>query len=291
MTPAFEIDIRLGQLSELTGMSPLLIRAWERRYGFPVPIRTAGGHRRYAAEQVEALRRAAALVRSGFRASDAIARARQGPVGERSAAPDGADVERLASLIIEADPGRALDHLRGNWLTIGFEPTFEERVLPALHLIGKRWQEGLLSVAQEHIATGVVMSWLGLVRAETAIRDLGPLRYLIATPDGEQHGVGMLGLELMLRTRSVAALALGTSIPVPDLVSEVVARRPEGVVLGILRTSLKRVVAEFVAALPDAHPTVYVGGSAAIRPLPSGVIPLAGRLSAIADLLAMPTGQ
>lgn len=284
-----EIDIRLGQLSQLTGMSPMLIRAWERRYGFPIPIRTEGGHRRYSAEQVEVLRRAAGLVRSGFRARDAISQARVGPVTARSVAPDNSDVERLASLIVEADPGRALDQLRGNWLTIGFEPTFEERVLPALHLIGELWHEGSLSVAQEHTATGVVMSWLGVVRAETAVRDLGPPRLLIATPEGEQHGIGVLGLELMLRARGVAALALGTSIPVPDLVAEVVARQPEGLVLGILRPSLKRAVAGIVAALPDPRPAVYLGGTGATRPLPAGVTPLGGGLAVIADLLASRT--
>ncbi len=41
--------------SELSVSVPTLL-SWERRYGFPQPTRTPGGHRRYTLEQVDQLR-------------------------------------------------------------------------------------------------------------------------------------------------------------------------------------------------------------------------------------------
>ena len=38
---------KMGTLAELTGLSPILLRAWERRHDLLCPERTAGGHRLY----------------------------------------------------------------------------------------------------------------------------------------------------------------------------------------------------------------------------------------------------
>ncbi|MDQ6692763.1 MAG: MerR family transcriptional regulator, partial [Candidatus Dormibacteraeota bacterium] len=150
MTPD---DLRLSQLTEVTGLSPELIRAWERRYGFPAPIRTSGGHRRYSREQAESLHRAALLIRSGFRAREAITRAQQ---AEERDLPSELAVEQsaeaLAGSLIAGNPARALSLLRATEHALGFERALEERVLPALRSIGKGWESGKLSVAQEHTA-------------------------------------------------------------------------------------------------------------------------------------------
>lgn len=285
-----EAAIRLDQLARLTGLSPVLIRAWERRYGLPVAERTEGGHRRYSRAQAELLRRAALMVRSGFRAADAVARARAGEEGPRAGgAGAGIGVEELTGLLVAGEVTAAIDRLRGAWQTIGFESALEELALPALAAVGEGWAGGTYSVAEEHVATGAVMSWLGAVRAELPARDLGPVRYLVATPEGEQHAVGVWALELLLRLRSVSAVALGSSVPADDLAREARRVGPEGVVLAILRPSLRRAAAAAAArlrALPDGGPVVYLGGAGARGPLPAGVQGLPPGMVAAADFLA-----
>ena len=41
--------LRIGELSQRTGISPELLRAWERRYGLLNPVRSSGGFRLYPA--------------------------------------------------------------------------------------------------------------------------------------------------------------------------------------------------------------------------------------------------
>ncbi len=285
---AAEAHVPLKQLSQLSGLSPILIRAWERRYGFPAaPRRTAGGHRRYTLGEVEMVRHAALLVRSGLRASDAIARARTG-----QALPAGAGAlssAQLAGLLLDEDPARALDYLRGATVATGFEATLEEMVVPALQAVGQGWEAGRNSVADEHVATGVVMSWLGSVRAELPPMDAAEPAYVIANPEGEEHAVPVWALEVLLRMRRVPVRALGASVPIADLVQE--ARRPglRGLVLAISRRSLRRQVgrvAAAVGALEGSRARIFTGGAGAVPPLAPGVILLPRTLTETADRLA-----
>ena len=48
--------LRIGELSKRSGVSPGLLRAWERRYGLLRPTRSAGGLRLYSAADVERVR-------------------------------------------------------------------------------------------------------------------------------------------------------------------------------------------------------------------------------------------
>src|ERR671915_17592 len=50
--------IRTNAAAELLGVSPNTLRSWERRFGYPRPRRTQGGHRQYDLAELEALRRA-----------------------------------------------------------------------------------------------------------------------------------------------------------------------------------------------------------------------------------------
>ena len=48
--------IRTNAAAVMLGISPNTLRSWERRYGFPKPQRSAGGHRQYSLTEIEALR-------------------------------------------------------------------------------------------------------------------------------------------------------------------------------------------------------------------------------------------
>ena len=39
--------IRTNAAAELLGVSPNTLRSWERRFGYPTPGRSPGGHRQY----------------------------------------------------------------------------------------------------------------------------------------------------------------------------------------------------------------------------------------------------
>jgi len=67
--------LTIGELAERTGVAAATLRSWERRHGFPVPARLAGGHRRYDAQQVALVAEVARLRRSGLPVPAAVASA------------------------------------------------------------------------------------------------------------------------------------------------------------------------------------------------------------------------
>jgi MerR family transcriptional regulator, light-induced transcriptional regulator len=89
-------NVSATRFAALTGVSRERLRTWERRHGFPVPLRVGRGPRRYALEDVQrvvAVRRAA---ESGVPIARAIA------ISGPEAAPEPLTVETFASLVDHA---------------------------------------------------------------------------------------------------------------------------------------------------------------------------------------------
>jgi DNA-binding transcriptional MerR regulator len=72
----------IGEVARRTGVTVPTLRAWERRYGLLLPVRTAGGHRRYRDEDVQRVLAVLDLVGQGW----AVGAAARQVAGRRSAA-------------------------------------------------------------------------------------------------------------------------------------------------------------------------------------------------------------
>lgn len=77
--------LRIGKFARRVGVSPELLRAWERRYGLLRPIRTEGGFRLYTDDDAQRVERMKRALDEGLSAAQAATRAQ---AQERS--PDGA---------------------------------------------------------------------------------------------------------------------------------------------------------------------------------------------------------
>jgi DNA-binding transcriptional MerR regulator len=71
--------LTIGQVAEQTGLSEPTLRAWERRFGYPAPVRDPGGRRRYPADQVEQLWEVNRSRKAGLSLEAAISRVSETP--------------------------------------------------------------------------------------------------------------------------------------------------------------------------------------------------------------------
>jgi DNA-binding transcriptional MerR regulator len=145
--------IRTNAAAELLGVSPNTLRSWERRFGYPEPRRSAGGHRQYELGELEALRRA---LLETHNISSAIEVARQRGEGPGSA-------HRLLEAFDRFDDQLADRFLEESLSLRSVERTVEEILLPAIdlaqdrdgreaeHEFGCRWATGWLH-AQRRVA-------------------------------------------------------------------------------------------------------------------------------------------
>ena len=127
-SPLFNIKAVVTQ----TGLKPDTIRAWERRYGFPKPKRTEGGHRQYTQRDIDTLKWLIDRQEEGLSISHAIdlwrSKIEQGenPIDDRNDAVR--EKSRVPVFNIE---GKQLDYLRQIWIDacLSFDREVAERVL------------------------------------------------------------------------------------------------------------------------------------------------------------------
>ena len=229
--------IRIGELSRRTGVSPELLRAWERRYELFDPDRSPGRFRLYSDADVHRVEAMRAQIAGGLSAAEA-ARHVLGPGDPasdpaRDAAPAIDEPVRELRLALEAfddaSAHAALDRLVAS---LSVETFLRDVVLPLLHEIGEEWERGELTVAQEHFASNLVRARL-MALGRGWGRGTGR-HALLAAPSAEQHDLGLVVLALLLRDRGWRVTFLGADTPVDTIADTSRRVVPEVIVLAML---------------------------------------------------------
>jgi methanogenic corrinoid protein MtbC1 len=252
----------IAAVSKLTGISCHAIRVWERRYGFPIPERTASGHRRYRAEQVEQLRRVAEEVALGRPIGEVMDDLRGGRLGPLPSSEHAEAPPIWETLLDDLARGAMAEAERAYRRLVGGLRPIEQiaRVLePALVETGERWFRGDLEVGQERVASGFLRRKTSelLDRAQAANPE--PKRVaLVGTPQGDRHEGGVLIVCVLLELAGWRALYLGTDLPVREYQRAVDRWRPDALAVSFV---LSRSINKRFEELSKLRGTrVFVGG-------------------------------
>ena len=256
----------LRSAARLTGLSPEVLRAWERRHRVVQPLRTPGGTRRYRASDFERLRLLKRAVDAGHR------------IGQLAGLSD-AELERLGSEPGATAPSRltetfaAIDALDAAELqrllsiqlsTLGPLRFGREIALPLVREIGERWASQRLGVASEHLTTAALRSMLGSALQPGAAALRGP-RIVFATLAGERHELGLLMAALTALGACANPIYLGAEVPVEELLAAVERSGAAVLALSVVTSppaEVARSLAALRAGLPaDVH--LWIGGSGA----------------------------
>jgi DNA-binding transcriptional MerR regulator len=253
--------IRIGELSRRVGVSEHVLRAWESRYRLLHPTRSPGGYRLYSAADEQRVRRMTELIAGGLSAAEAAGTVLEAPTGsiaDVAGVPE--DREALRHALDGFDePGAqaAMDRLLSR---LSVPAVLREVVLPYLHEVGQRWQQGTVSVAQEHFASNVLRGRLaGLALGWGA--GAGP-RAVLACPPGELHDIPLMVFGIALNRVGWRVTYLGSSTPLSELREAVDLTRPALVVLAAVVPSRFEDVAGELAELGSRHPLALAGAGA-----------------------------
>ncbi|HEY5658908.1 MAG TPA: MerR family transcriptional regulator [Myxococcota bacterium] len=269
-----ELTYPLRTAARLTGLSPALLRAWERRYGVVAPARTPGGTRRYTAADLERLRLLKAAVDAGHRIGQ-VAHLDPGELRSRAAraqAPAVGGLDAILEALDRLDGAEVQRLLSVHLVALGPIPFARAVVIPLLREIGARWAGGHMGIASEHLATSVLRSMLGSSLQPSAASLRGP-RIVFGTPAGERHELGLQMAALTALSAGANPIYLGADLPVEDLLSAVVGARAAALALGLITLPAERatcVVSEIRSRLPGEL-RIWIGGGGA-----AGVSPLDG---------------
>ncbi len=216
---------RIQVAAELSGIPAATLRAWERRYGVPIPRRTSSAYRLYSAEDVALVRRMRELVESGIAPADA-ARTLLASVAHVATSDEPAELdtlelarERLIGATQRWD-ARAIDEeLTRLSFLVDAQTLYSKVISPLIVEVGARWEAGVLSVAQEHLLSEKIeLALRGALR--TMDRADGPV-VLLGTVSGDPHVLGLLGAAIKLAQGGAKLTLLGASTP-PSAVADAV---------------------------------------------------------------------
>lgn len=228
---------RIRRAAELAGVSPELLRAWERRYGLVAPVRTEGGYRVYSDEDVQVLRGAKRLVDAGQSIAEVAQLPRvqlMVPGPESSPATPAATIPatpsatrfELAPLLRESLAAiGSFDHDRleaalFRVMTLGTLPpeeVCEAFLLPLLSAIGDEWEASRLSIAAEHFGSSIIRS--KILRLIEHQRPKAPANAVVcACPAGEEHEGALLAFAVSASRSGMRVVYLGADTPAEDIV-------------------------------------------------------------------------
>ena len=274
-----------------TGVSPDVIRAWERRYGAVTPQRSSTNRRFYSDQDIQRLRLLNQAIGLGRRIGD-VARLPLNKLVElvdedRSALEQSPSpvnggkkipsetvaendfkefvetcieaIERLNPTDLEAALARAA-------IACSVPLLLEKVICKVMYIVGQRWQEGKLRLVHEHMATATIHFFLGslfMTANDNALPSFAPV-LIVTTPDGQHHELGALMTALVASYKGWQPLYLGLSTPIDEIAFAATEKSAKAIALSIcypgddphLPTKLKKLYRQLPAGT-----TVIAGGA------------------------------
>jgi DNA-binding transcriptional MerR regulator len=227
--------IRTRAAAAMLAVSPNTLRSWERRYGYPQPMRSAGGHRQYALTEIEALR---AALSDTHDVSSAVALVQQRGAGPSSG-------RRLADALRDFDEDAANCLLDESLALRSIERTIEDVLLEAVAAIADR----------DPLTPEYEFAWRYATGWMAALKRLSPparlpqgVLVLDASSLLELDALHAQALELVLRRAGLRTLSLSPALDPSRLGRALRALRPWAVILTGRSTSLDAVARVIYAA-------------------------------------------
>lgn len=257
-------------VSAITGVNPVTLRAWERRYGLIMPTRTPKGHRIYSQNDIELINRIVNLLDRGIsigQASHSLGK----NVSETAANREPQDnpwlpyQESAIDAVVRFDEIH-LDSIYNQALALYPIDIVTERLLvPVLVTLGKRWENTEGSIAEEHFFGAFMRNKLG-ARFHHRQKKTSGRKLLVCCLPGEHHEIGVMLFSLAAHDHGYRIVYLGPNMPLQELATTARRAGCDAIVLsGSITpqdTLLKR---ELPVLVNKADCPVFMGGTSSVR--------------------------
>jgi methanogenic corrinoid protein MtbC1 len=263
---------------KLTGVNPATIDSWERRHGALKPKHGVHG-RLYSEQEVQRIRLLRDAIAKGHHirhlaktedeqlrllaefSSPAVIQREQ---GFQTAVAEATVLDPLLEMVADFDYSSAERELnRLAAATADPREVVHEIALPLMRITGERWHEGDFTIAQEHMVTALLTGMLTSM-LRLYVNPKPAARVLLATPENEHHGFGILAAAMLTAAKGLGALHLGTNLPASEIVFAARSTEADAVLLGVCGANTERVIHAMQEIRQGAkkRTQLWIGGSA-----------------------------
>ena len=208
-------NLTTKEVARLLHVSEATVKRWADD-GVLHSTKTAGGHRRFSTQSIASLRREKGI-------GAALPQPRK-----KARALDPSSSAKLTELLLQGEEKEAAAflihaYMEGHSLVTLFDKTITE----AMHEVGELWFRGSITVADEHLATRVVLSALQALRGVVVPAGPTGMNAICCGIDGDLHELPVHLAELILETEGWDTKNLGPNTPLFSLREMVTQKRPQ----------------------------------------------------------------
>ncbi|MCJ8287802.1 MAG: MerR family transcriptional regulator [Halomonas sp.] len=259
----------MREVSRLTGVNSVTLRAWERRYGLIEPRRTPKGHRLYAREDIERVERILQWLNRGVPVSQVKDLLTQ-PEPAETAPPAAGDWISQRRQMLGAVDALDMDHLDGLYQqSLALYPVgtcISELWQPVVQELEERWEGQLGAALQRRSLESFLRTRIG-IRLFHANRTARGSTLLLDTLPDDDGSLWTLMLALAASERGYRIALMDAPLPFTDLPLALERLRPGAVVLCSGKAERSDVVRRLLPRLAEQldTPLALCGPVARIR--------------------------
>jgi hypothetical protein len=220
----------IGALARSVGVTEGTLRNWERRYGYPLPDRTKGGHRMYGTDVEAKLKMVCTAMRFGHRPGQLLKleppqiEALMHQSGHFDHTTDKNEMWTPDRSLLDAArtfKSDALLKMFGSQVArVGLLRFVQEDAKGIVESIGAAWSSGAIEVEHEHFVSEVLRDFLAS-KWRNLNGSIDAPFVVCGTLAGEQHGLGLQFVACCLVANGYNVLFLGTSLPATSIAATV----------------------------------------------------------------------
>jgi len=239
------ITYSIADLENLTGIKAHTIRIWEKRYNVIQPSRTATNIRYYSNDDMRKLVNIAALLNAGMKISKISKLSdKELNIEIRNRLGSGNSEDVIAESYISQLINAGLEFSEASFdklfssaiLKYGVKDAYIKILIPVLNRVGLLWSTESLNPAQEHFISNMVKQKLFSAIDALPPANLNQAQVVLFLPDFEDHEIGLLMANFMLRQAGRNVIYLGQKVPLVNIKDTVLECDPSQLLFFLIQT-------------------------------------------------------
>lgn len=238
-------------VSAQTGLSPHVLRVWEKRYSAVSPFRTESNRRIYTDDELRRLKNLSLLTGLGYsigqiaklpcqelqllisKHQDEKTLTAESASSKSSSAVENQFITKAIQATKAMDQQKMMRVFDEATLTLGYSGLLERILIPFMKHVGDLWQQGAITASDEHAASCAVKDYLASTARPFSASADAP-RIIVATPTGQLHEIGAVIVSNLAKKLGWNVTYLGASLPAIEIASAAIKRKARAVALSII---------------------------------------------------------
>ncbi len=259
----------IKDLEKVSGIKAHTIRIWEKRYNLLHPERTNTNIRYYTNDDLKKILNISILNKNGLKISK-IASLSHKEINDQvltlTAKSNDAEnqLQSLVMAMFHLDFVKFEKLLTLSYINRGFENTLQELIMPFLTKVGYLWQTGSITPAQEHFSSNIIRHKIIIaIDSIVAKYNQDSKKCILFLPEGEQHELGLLYTQYLLKKENHLVTYIGSSVPFAAIEDINAIHQADYLITCFLSSFNPERLKEYLQKLASTFPqqTIYVSGS------------------------------